>query len=154
MNGWQNILTINSLDKIIVSSSVSKTTLRNQSNSFMFLVGFIFLAFNIYLIFLSNVIIYYRQYCNIMSETKFVIKKKEYNASSDSGAGVLVFDKNTKTILLSGESFSSNVKSSSWNTSTKVLTLTMVDGTVYTINLVDDTSGNVPTSLLCGLRLI
>ena len=87
-----------------------------------------------------------------MSDTKFVIKKKEYNANNDSGAGVLVFDKNTKTIILGGESFSSNIKSGTWNPTTKVLTLTMVDGTVYTINLVDDTSGNVPTSLLCGLR--
>lgn len=46
-----------------------------------------------------------------MSSTQVKLKKKQYNQSTDSGAGVVVFDTTSKQIFVGGESFSTNVKS-------------------------------------------
>lgn len=46
-----------------------------------------------------------------MSSTQVKLKKKQYNQSTDSGAGVVVFDTTSKQIFVGGKSFSTNVKS-------------------------------------------
>lgn len=83
-----------------------------------------------------------------MSETILKFRKKEYNQSTDNGEGVIVFDNVTKTIIVGGDSFSSKVKDATWDNTTNLLTITEVDGTVHTLNLIDDTSANAPNSVL------
>jgi hypothetical protein len=80
------------------------------------------------------------------------IRKKEYNSSTDNKEGVVVFDTITKTILVSGERFGSNVKSATYNNADKTLQITNINGSVISLNLIDDTSANEPTSLLGKLR--
>ncbi len=80
------------------------------------------------------------------------LRKKEYNSSTDNIEGVVVFDTTTKTILVSGERFGSNVKSATYNNSDKTLQITDINGSVISLNLTDDTSANEPTSLLGKLR--
>lgn len=87
-----------------------------------------------------------------MSDTVLKLRKKEYNSSTDNSDGIIVFDKNTRTILVGGVRYSSNVNDATWNSTTKVLNLSTINGTTYDINLKDDTSANAPTSLLSGLR--
>jgi len=80
------------------------------------------------------------------------LRKKEYNSSTDNIEGVVVFDTITKTILVSGERFGSNVKSATYNNSNKTLQITDINGSVISLNLTDDTSANEPSSLLSKLR--
>lgn len=87
-----------------------------------------------------------------MSSTQLRFKKKEYNSSTDASEGIIVFDKNTKSIFVGGVRYSSNVSDASWNTTTKELTISTINGTTYNINLKDDTSANAPSSLLCRIR--
>lgn len=87
-----------------------------------------------------------------MSDTVLKLRKKEYNSSTDNSDGIIVFDKNTRTILVGGVRYSSNVNDATWNSTTKALNLSTINGTTYDINLKDDTSANAPTSLLGGLR--
>lgn len=87
-----------------------------------------------------------------MSSTQLRFKKKEYNSSTDASEGIIVFDKNTKSIFVGGVRYSSNVSDTSWNTTTKELTISTINGTTYNINLKDDTSANAPSSLLCRIR--
>lgn len=83
---------------------------------------------------------------------EIVLKKKQYNAATDNAEGIVVFDSVTKTMYVGGVRFGSNIKNVTWNSTTKDLTITTVDGGTSTINLKDDTSANAPTSLLARLR--
>lgn len=87
-----------------------------------------------------------------MSNTVLKVRKKEYNPSIDASDGIIVFDKITKKIFVGGESYSSNVRDASWNSTTKELNITTVSGATYDINLKDDTTANEPSSLLSKLR--
>lgn len=69
-----------------------------------------------------------------MGEPKIVLKKKVYNASTDSGDGVVVFDRATHKIWVGGECYSSEVSDISYNSSTKILTITKFNGNNITIN--------------------
>lgn len=86
------------------------------------------------------------------NDTILKIRKKEYDSSTDSSDGIIVFDKNTKCIFVGGVRYSSNVSDALWNSTTKELTLSTINGTTYNINLKDDTSANSPSSLLSKIR--
>lgn len=87
-----------------------------------------------------------------MSDTLIKLRKKEYNQSTDSDDGVIVFDTVTNTIIVGGDSFSSTVKDANWDNTSKLLTITEVDGTTHELNLIDDTSANAPNSILASIR--
>lgn len=87
-----------------------------------------------------------------MSDTLIKLRKKEYNQSTDNGDGIIVFDTVTNTIIVGGDSFSSSVKDVYWDNTSKLLTITEVDGTTHELNLIDDTSANAPNSILASIR--
>lgn len=64
-----------------------------------------------------------------------ILKKKNYNPSTDAGDGVVVFDNTTKKIFVGGDCYSSDVKDASYNSTTNILTITKMDNTVITVNL-------------------
>lgn len=75
--------------------------------------------------------------------------------------GKILFDNNTERIYLGTKTtegvtepimFGTPVKNIVWNNSTKDLTITKIDGSSNTINIMDATSGSQPNSLLSGLR--
>ena len=75
--------------------------------------------------------------------------------------GKILFDNNTERIYLGTKTtegvtepimFGTPVKNIVWNNSTKDLTITKIDGSSNTINILDATSGSQPNSLLSGLR--
>ena len=75
--------------------------------------------------------------------------------------GKILFDNNTERIYLGTKTtegvtepvmFGTPVKNIVWNNSTKDLTITKIDGSSSTINIMDATSGSQPNSLLSGLR--
>lgn len=86
------------------------------------------------------------------TETQIVFKKKDYNASTDTSNGYVVFDNITKRIYVGGESFSSELKNIVYDTTTKTFTITKRDSTTIQLNLSDASSSAQPTSLLGKLR--
>lgn len=75
--------------------------------------------------------------------------------------GKILFDSNTERIYVGTKTtegvtepvmFGTPVKNIIWDNSNKDLTVTKIDGTTNTINLLDVTSGTQPNSLLSGLR--
>ena len=83
-----------------------------------------------------------------MSDVKVVLKKKRYNPVIDAGEGTVVFDKLAHKIWVGGECYSSNVLDIAYNTTTKVLSITKIDGTSITLNLSNyETTSNKVTTL-------
>lgn len=86
------------------------------------------------------------------NETLVTFKKKDYNSATDGVNGYVVFDNATKKIFVGGQSFSSDVKNITYDTSTKILTITKSDTTTIQLNFNDATSASQPTSLIGRLR--
>ena len=86
------------------------------------------------------------------TETQIVFKKKDYNVSTDTSNGYVVFDNITKRIYVGGESFSSELKNIVYDATTKTFTITKRDSTTIQLNLSDASSSAQPTSLLGKLR--
>jgi len=83
-----------------------------------------------------------------MSNVKVVLKKKRYNPTLDAGNGIVVFDKAAHKIWVGGECYSSEVLDIAYNTTTKVLSITKIDGTSITLNLSNyELAANKVTSL-------
>lgn len=83
-----------------------------------------------------------------MSSVEIKFKKKVYNQSTDSGAGIVVFDTTTNKIYVSGVCYSSDVKNASWNQNTNTLTLTKSDNTMVSLNMSNyELTSNKVTSL-------
>ena len=82
-----------------------------------------------------------------MTNKEFNLKRKSFNALTDSVDGLLVFDPYTHKIYLAGDCFSSNIKDVSFNQSTGVITLTKMNGTEETINLNFEKYTNKVTSI-------
>lgn len=88
----------------------------------------------------------------MVSNVELILKKKDYNPTIDSTNGSIVFDNVTKKIFVGGQSFSSDVKNITYDTSTKILTITKSDATTIQLNFNDATSASQPTSLIGRLR--
>ena len=86
------------------------------------------------------------------SEIQVKFRKKDYNSTTDSTNGSIVFDNVTKKIFVGGQSFSSDVKNMTYDTTTKTLTITKSDATTIQLNFSDATSASQPTSLIGRLR--
>lgn len=86
------------------------------------------------------------------NETLVTFKKKDYNSATDGVNGYVVFDNATKKIFVGGQSFSSDVKNMTYDTSTKILAITKSDATTIQLNFNDATSASQPTSLIGRLR--
>ena len=69
------------------------------------------------------------------SNPDFVVKKKEYNPTTDAENGVIVFDNTIREVYVGGECFSSDVKDVAINSSTNVLTITKTDNTILSLDL-------------------
>lgn len=83
-----------------------------------------------------------------MTNIKVVLKKKSYNPLTDSAEGTVVFDKIRHKIYVGGECYSSEVLDIAYNSSTKVLSITKLDGTSITLNFSSyETVSNKVTSL-------
>lgn len=83
-----------------------------------------------------------------MSDVKVVLKKKRYNPTLDAGNGTVVFDKAAHKIWIGGECYSSEVLDIAYNTTTRVLSITKMDGTSITLNLSNyELAANKVTSL-------
>ena len=70
-----------------------------------------------------------------MPSIQVKFKKKQYNSSTDSGEGVVVFDKNTNKIYVGGVCYSSDVKNATWNQNTNTLTITKSDNTTVSLDM-------------------
>lgn len=86
------------------------------------------------------------------TEYQIVLKKKEYNSSTDAQDGVVVFDNTTNQIFVGGECFSSRVKNATYDSTTNILTITKTDSTTISLNFKDASSSEQANSLLAGLR--
>lgn len=83
-----------------------------------------------------------------MTNIKVVLKKKSYNPLTDSAEGTVVFDKIRHKIYVGGECYSSEVLDIAYNSSTKILSITKLDGTSITLNFNGyETVSNKVTSL-------
>lgn len=82
-----------------------------------------------------------------MSNIQVKFKKKQYNSSTDSDEGVVVFDKNTNKIYVGGVCYSSDVKNASLDSSTGILTI-VTTTTIIRVNVGEmEESSNKVTSL-------
>ena len=83
-----------------------------------------------------------------MSNKEFNLKRKSFNASTDSFDGLLVFDPYTHKIYLAGDCFSSDVKNVSFNQALNILTITKTDDSTINIDLnAFESPGNKVTSI-------
>ena len=82
-----------------------------------------------------------------MTNTEIIIRKKQYNPLTDARKGVVVFDRTIHKIYVGGECYSSEVQDATYNTSTKVLTITKLDNTSIVLNFdgYETTSNKVTT---------
>ena len=82
-----------------------------------------------------------------MTDTEIVIRKKQYNPSTDARKGVVVFDRTTHKIYVGGECYSSEVQDISYNTSTKILTISKFNDNDIVLNFsgYESTSNKVTT---------
>lgn len=83
-----------------------------------------------------------------MPNVEVSFRKKNYNSSTDSGNGIIVFDNTTNKIYVGGDCFSSNVKDASYNSNTKQLVITKSDNSTITVSFGGyETTSNKVTSL-------
>lgn len=68
------------------------------------------------------------------TEYKVKFKKKQFDATTDSTNGVLVFDNLTHKIYVGGECFSSNVSNATFDSTTQTLTITKCDNTTISLS--------------------
>lgn len=82
-----------------------------------------------------------------MTNTQIVLRKKRYNQSTDARSGIVVFDDITHKIYVAGDCYTSEVQDATYNTSTKVLTITKLDNTSIVLNFdgYETTSNKVTT---------
>ena len=69
------------------------------------------------------------------SNKKIILRKKNYNSSTDAVDGVVVFDNATGNIYVGGDCFGSDIKDASLNPVTGILTLTKIDDSIITVSL-------------------
>lgn len=83
-----------------------------------------------------------------MPNVEVSFRKKNYNESTDSGNGVIVFDNSTNRIYVGGDCFSSNVKDASYNSTTKQLLIVKCDDSTISVSFGGyETTSNKVTSL-------
>lgn len=83
-----------------------------------------------------------------MTNTEIVVRKKQYNPSTDARKGVVVFDRTSRKIWVGGECYSSEVQDITYNASTKILTISKLDNTSIVLNFSNyETTANKVTSI-------